>query len=52
MLNKKQLEEVKEMLNELGMNMSDDELQKGYEEFVKDYERFKMEMLLGDVCLN
>ena len=51
MLSKNQLEEMKEVLSSLGMDMSDDELRRGYEEFVNDMSKFEMEKLF-DVCLN
>jgi hypothetical protein len=52
MLNQNQLNEMKEVLSSLGMEMSDDELMRGYKEFVEDYSNFQKEMLLKDVCLN
>ena len=51
MLSNQQLNEMKEVLSSLGMEMSDEELRSGYEEFVKDSSKFEMEKLF-DVCLN
>lgn len=52
MLSNQQLNEMKEVLSSLGMEMSDDELRRGYDEFVNDMSKFEMKRMLEDVCLN
>lgn len=52
MLSNQQLQEMKEVLSSLGMEMSDEELRRGYEEFVNDVSKLEMKMMLEDVCLN
>lgn len=51
-LTKEQFEDMKHLCQIMGLDISDDEIIRSYNEFAKDFSNFQINQLINEVCLN